>query len=82
MSEEELILRNMRKNENQGEAENKLEILINQLNKESIQEEENQTYKLIMSNQDASNHEGFSIEDDSEDDSEGDSEEDEKYFED
>lgn len=73
MSQEELIMRNMRKNEN------KFEIQIDKSSKDSIVEEENQTYKLIMSNQDASNHEGFSIEDDSEDGSDN-SEEDEKYF--
>ena len=76
MVEEEKILKMLRYKESQKKNDGNLGIQIEQSNEDSFFEEENQTYKLIMSNNDASHHEGFSIEDDSGEDSE----EDEKYF--
>jgi hypothetical protein len=51
--------------------ENKRKFLEIQVNQSNDAENDNQTYKMIMSNQNISNHEDFSIEDDS--DSEGES---------
>ena len=82
MAEEEKILKNLRTKEEQMNHQRNqgLEIQASTSQDGSFVGNDNQTYKLIMSNQDMSNHEGFSIEDDSDPESEESEEESEKYF--
>lgn len=78
MAQEKEILDNLKKN--QPEEIAKEEAKETKSNEGSFIEDGNQTYKLIMSNPNVSNHDGFSIEDDSEEDSEEVESDNEKYF--